>query len=589
MIIINFYTNYLYTVTVDSVGMGCVSAEGKTLRLIGNFPVQPGDVVFTDGRIAYGHAPKKPQVLNSENTKGIPHTCDSSTYNGAINLSGTKINKVNSYTDFRTNPSNWCYTTPQNFYCYSMNSSNPSAQKFDNDDSSFYLDMLVQRPTNRSSGVVWTAEFTNSDIPYMGKNANPAGNFAHTSFLATNFYFTESSGYSPESGGFDFNWFESDFPNPGDGGRLYANCGIRIRRNGRQTQMIDLSNYQLAIDQLQQIYCNNDTLDSAIEKRYHCVKSVPRGYEKFYSFDIFVSYSVVQCLHFHFTDTDGNWEAILFTMCEGMPSPHTIDQEYNKEKGEYEDIHSVFSMAVPQVWYVVRVNSSGRQEILQHNIIVNSYTKNLVDYKDWVNAINYPVEPYSSKSSGKFWINYGDCSIETDLRVIYTLKYGNRSIRANGFYPRTFNYIIGTDYTRINPYGGANNAWISYDLRHNDAEYHMAAGSSPGNYGFMSGNSMFQYGMMRDRRINRCYLFGEGTSYLGRLSVLYKAGKYFFTLYNNQIYVTTSDGSEILQTSPYNFNMNVEILNNVRKLKRPRTINDLVADMTRPINNNDSS
>jgi hypothetical protein len=53
---------YLYPVVVESVGNGCITADGKTLGLIGNLPLSPGQVVYTDGKIVYGHVPVRTQV-----------------------------------------------------------------------------------------------------------------------------------------------------------------------------------------------------------------------------------------------------------------------------------------------------------------------------------------------------------------------------------------------------------------------------------------------------------------------------------------------------------------------------------------------
>jgi hypothetical protein len=266
-------------------------------------------------------------------------------------------------------------------------------------------------------------------------------------------------------------------------------------------------------------------------------------------------------------------------MAEAMLSPHTIDTEDND--GETEDVQSVYSFDVPTIYYVVRVSSNAEPEVLQSHFIVKKYNNNLVDKREWVNAKAYPVEEVNQKNISKFWINFGDCSLETDLRVIYNMKYGSTSIRDVVFYPRTFRYIVATDYTRINPYGGANNAFMTYDLYNNDAEFSMSA--TPSHVGFISGN-LSAYGIMRDKSIGRAYLNSDGNSYLGRMSVFPTNGKYIFTIYNNQLYVTDSSGETLLSTAPYDYNINLGVLRDIRKLNRPRTINDLVTDVTKSKN-----
>jgi hypothetical protein len=452
-----------------------------------------------------------------------------------------------------------------------MQSENPSAQKFDADDSSLYLDMRV------TDNALYTAEYTNSDLPYQGLTAKPVSRTrSDTSFYAVNFYLSEAGSYTSDNPQFVFNWFEPDYPSVGDGGRVYSNCGIRIRRNGQQTSMIDLSSYQFALDKIKEYYASNDIYDSRLT-RYHYGAYVPRDSDNYYNdLDIMVAYMVTQCLHFHFTDSDGNWEAIIFSMAEAMLSPHTIDTEENN--GETEDVQSVYSFDIPTVYYTVRVRSNAAPEVLQSHFIVKKYNNNLVDKREWVNAKAYPVEEVNQKNISKFWINFGDCSLETDLRVIYNMKYGSTSIRDVVFYPMTFRHIVATDYTRINPYGGANNAFMTYDLYNNDAEFSMS--TTPSHVGFISGTGLGTYGVMRNISMGRAYLASDGNAYLGRMSVFPTNNKYIFTIYNNQLYVAESSGKTLLSTAPYDYNMNLGVLRDIRKLNRQRTINDLVADVT---------
>lgn len=570
-----FDLRYMYNATVTGAGAGFVNADGKTLRTIGNLPVKVGDTVYTDGRIAYGHVPVREQSLTVNKTKGIPYICYTSTSNGALSLSGTNIQKVDRYQDYHSKPSNWCYTYKGNFYTYWMQSQNPSAQKFDTDDSSFYLDMRVM------DNAVYTAEYTNSDLPYQGLTAKPASKTrSDTSFYAVNFYLSEAGSYTPDNPQFTFNWFEPDYPSVGDGGRVYSNCGIRIRRNGQQTSMIDLSSYEFALDKIKDCYASNDIYDSEL-KRYHYGAYVPRGSDNYYNdLDIMVTYALTQCLHFHFTDNDGNWEAIIFSMAEAMLSPHTIDTEENN--GETEDVQSVYSFDIPTVYYTVRVRSNAAPEVLQSHFIVKKYNNNLVQKREWVNAKDYPVEEVNQKSINRFWINFDNCSLETDLRVIYEMKYGSTSIRDMGFYLRTFRYLVATDYNRINPYGGANNAFMTYDLYNNDAEFSMS--TTPSHVGFISGTGLGRDGVMRNISMGRAYLASDGNAYLGRMSVFPTNNKYIFTIYNNQLYVTDSSGKTLLSTAPYDYNMNLGVLSNIKKLNRPRTINDLVTDVTKSKN-----
>ncbi len=63
---------YLYPVTVTDTGEGCVLANGKSFRVIGNLQVKPGDTVYTDGRIVYGHSPVRQNVNLPTMRPGVP-------------------------------------------------------------------------------------------------------------------------------------------------------------------------------------------------------------------------------------------------------------------------------------------------------------------------------------------------------------------------------------------------------------------------------------------------------------------------------------------------------------------------------------
>ncbi len=63
---------YLYPATVESVGFGTITAGGRVLRTIGNVQVRPGDRIWTDGRVAYGHTPPREQVNLPAIFSGVP-------------------------------------------------------------------------------------------------------------------------------------------------------------------------------------------------------------------------------------------------------------------------------------------------------------------------------------------------------------------------------------------------------------------------------------------------------------------------------------------------------------------------------------
>ena len=63
---------YLYPATVESVGLGTITAGGRVLRVIGNTQVRPGDRIWTDGRVAYGHTPPRERVNPPTIRSGVP-------------------------------------------------------------------------------------------------------------------------------------------------------------------------------------------------------------------------------------------------------------------------------------------------------------------------------------------------------------------------------------------------------------------------------------------------------------------------------------------------------------------------------------
>lgn len=63
---------YMYPATVESVGLGTVTAGGRVLRTIGNVQVRSGDRIWTDGRVAYGHTPPREQVNPPAAFSGVP-------------------------------------------------------------------------------------------------------------------------------------------------------------------------------------------------------------------------------------------------------------------------------------------------------------------------------------------------------------------------------------------------------------------------------------------------------------------------------------------------------------------------------------
>ena len=63
-----------YATRVEAINNGSVTdSQGKILSFIGDLPVKVGDVVYTDGKVVFGHAPKRGSVfLPDEDPTGVP-------------------------------------------------------------------------------------------------------------------------------------------------------------------------------------------------------------------------------------------------------------------------------------------------------------------------------------------------------------------------------------------------------------------------------------------------------------------------------------------------------------------------------------
>jgi hypothetical protein len=267
-------------------------------------------------------------------------------------------------------------------------------------------------------------------------------------------------------------------------------------------------------------------------------------------------------------------------MAEATLNPHTIDTE------DGEEVQSVFSFDIPMVYYIVRIRSNAKPEILQSRTIIRKYTNNLVNVHGksvWVNAKNYPIEEIDEKNLNSFWINFdNNCGYETDLSSIQSIKVYGAVEGIKGYIP-SFCYLIAANYHDLSPYGGATQSFISYNLRDNYSEYVLS--TPPRHEGFVSGTGMSGgYGVKRNASIQRAYFNVDGNSYVGKMSVYKTGNKYIVTIYGVAIFVVDRDNKKVSNFGGYNFNMNLDALRDIRKLKRPRTINDLVADVTKPKN-----
>lgn len=553
---------YMRAVTVASVGGGGITDEdGRFLRMIGNLPVKAGDRVWTDGRVVYGHVPIRPQANPPTHKPGYPWSCDAH-YAGAYTESGIKIDAADNVEPLRSKSSNWMYTDKNGVYTYTTGSANPSAQRFDAKDSSFYLDMLVTKDT------VYTAEFTNEKAPLWGRNSDAFDYSSDIGLSVYNFYLSEASDYTPEKPSFTLHWDK--------GARVYANMGVRIRKNGVVSRLVMLEDYLIVLDALKEIYTSYDVYDSEIEKRYNWKGTIEGTY--YTDVNIWVSAVLVQVLNFHFTDENGSWEMILAMQTQGCVAPHTIDEEYNYETKEYEDVHSYFAIPIPLIFYVVKIDSAGNKTILQNWVSVKTFPNNLVTNTKWVNAKAAIVTPVNICNRPQITINFRSGSIITDLsKIIAILDQNGQTVCTLNSRMLTFDFLVvfNPDVTP-ETYGAFNEAYI-IPFNGGDAfvEKHYTYSWIP----FQSSNGFGRYGLNISYTIGRVALNSGGASYLGNLSLIRgSAGMHFVVIHLQYFRVIKKDGT-YTGIGPYCHNLNIDSLRTWTRMKRPKTINDLIADV----------
>lgn len=564
---------YMRQVVVRSVGVGgVVDDNGRSLRVIGNMPIKPGDTVWTDGRIVYGHRPVRPNVkpIVSEEIM-YPYAGESGC--GAFKESGEEVAAVDNIEPLKSQGSNWMYVDDKGtLYTYMMGATTPSEQRIDDNDSSFYLDMKV------TDDAVYTAEIDINQYPYQGE-AVENWNQHDVCFEVTNLFMHETGNYSPERPDFGFHW-----PSGGDQ-QVRNNTRIRVRKNGVEQESINLDRYSIVLDTFAQIYAEHDSLDTEIKKRYHW-----SGYDAYdYSFDenvdIHVAAWTVQPLNFRFTDDNGNWEMTICTTGQGACAPHTIDREYNSEIGEYEDVHSWYAICISLVYYIIRVDSTGKQAILQRWISVKPYEKNLVTKSAWRNAKAMVVEPVSinERPQINFYSDDGYITAKGDFSKILGIYDTQGNKVGDGYTSKIFSF---DELTIPNPdvvgehYGATNKILI----------INLADGSSKdaGNDAHLCPFTSLDYatltdqprGIKIDMSINRAYFDTNASSYLGRLTLhRLKNGGVLAAIFGQLLYVYTP-GEDWYGVGTYCHNFNIDKIRRKKKMMAPKTIRDLIASRT---------
>lgn len=570
---------YMRQVVVRSVGVGgVVDDNGRSLRVIGNMPIKPGDTVWTDGRIVYGHRPVRPNVKPVIEAMMYPYAGEIGC--GAFKESGEKVIAVDNIEPLKSRGSNWMYVDAKGtLYTYMMGTDNPSEQRIDDNDSSFYLDMKV------TDDAVYTAEIDINQYPYQGE-AVENWNQHEVCFEVTNLFMHETGNYSPERPDFGFHW-----PSGGDQ-QLRNNTRIRVRKNGVEQESINLDRYSIVLDTFAQIYAEHDSLDTEIQKRYHWSGYDADDGSPLENVDIHVAAWTVQPLNFRFIDGSGKWEMTICTTGQASIAPHTVDQEYNSELGEYEDVHSWYAICIPLVYYIIRVDSKGKQTVLQRWISVKPYEKNLVTKSAWRNAKAMIVEPVSidERPQLNFYSDDGYITVKGDFSKILGIYDTQGNKVGDGYASKIFSFdkLTIPSPDAVSEHYGATNKFLIINLadgssRVTEEGVHLCPFTSS------EYTSMFSpsWGVTIDMQIKRAYFDRNSGSYLGRLTLhRLKNGGILAAIFGQLLYVYMP-GEDWYGVGTYCHNFNIDKIRRKKKMKSPKTIRDLIASRTKSSEDDD--
>lgn len=554
---------YMQAVKVQAVITGGVIDEnGRSLRMIGRMHVKAGDTVWTDGRIVYGHSPAKEKGMPAFQRSGIPSIGDGTVWSGdwgncIFKAGGTLYApRTDLNMGLRMNHVvNYMYTTSKAVYGHDDTSPRTN---FLGD----YLDVKV------ADNTVYTAEYTLDDAPFYGKTSQSEDYAFYRdlqTFIANFYFYHDDEASSPANPVFDLRYHST-------GGKVYSNPVIAIKQNGSTIGTITLSDYQFALDTLKEIYLSYDESgDSRIEKRYHFTGNVDG--KKVPGCDIWCSYMFTQVLNFTFTDNAGNWEMILLSAVEGVVLPHTIDTEYNFVTEEYEDVYSDYHISCPVIYYVMRIKSNGTPEMLHRRIIVKSFEDNAVTRLAWENAKAVEVEEIDVKQEPYFEIDFGDCSMTTNLKSIGSITDSNGNSVVGGIALYGFEQFTMSNPEMAQPIG-AINSFVTVNLKTGQSSISQ---SSNQHIGYWTGNSLGKREGLYSPPI--IVLSKYAPAYFGRLSLYQFPDKnYLISLRQQGLYKTNDAGFTPIVFYP--LNINLDLVKNLRNLRVIKTMDDLIADVT---------
>lgn len=268
----NQYPNarYMYRTTVKSVGAGCVvDTDGRVLRMIGNYPVKAGDVVYTDGEIMYGHVPIRQQAKLHISQKGIPVYCwgDPDGY-GAI-MGYFELNGM--------------------YHSYAYRALNtPVPSQMLNDERQFFYDAVYHNTTGENGRYPVDIEVDADGAGYYAAVGKTSSADSVKAYHIVNAMYTKEGALVSGTVVLD-DYLEIYHISKDDG--VYSQTLI---------ERIDLHDYLPSIDYLVEKFNEYQSADSAPTENPIRLDSL-----------------VTQLVDFRFVDRDGNWEMVLAGFATG--------------------------------------------------------------------------------------------------------------------------------------------------------------------------------------------------------------------------------------------------------------------------------
>jgi hypothetical protein len=202
----------------------------------------------------------------------------------------------------------------------------------------------------------------------------------------------------------------------------------------------------------------------------------------------------------------------------------------------------------------------------------------------WTNAKSVEIEEVAILTRPPFKIDFGNYSLLTNLSSIIEVRDSDGRIIAGALPLPNFKKFTMTDYTQPSSMVGADSTtyFLEIDLETGEtktlSDYDVI--SSGVSLGYMSG---YGYSSRQEISSGIMVLTQYAPSYIGRVSVYqFKNKQHMMCIRKQATYYQINGNWYMLNQTPANINM--KLTRDIRKVKKIKSINDLIADVTKPKN-----